>query len=130
MGSPVLLAHFARLKARYQDALLSLLSTGASLVTVPSFALPAGWPVPQVTLRFLAPNGYPVAAPDCFWVEPSLNLNGGGLPRNSQHNNAIPGANFAAHWFSWHVEQGKWSANDHDLMTWLGMCHVRLQTVA
>jgi hypothetical protein len=34
----------------------------------------------EVTLRFIAPNGYPAAAPDCFWVEPNLSMNGGSLP--------------------------------------------------
>jgi hypothetical protein len=126
MIPPILAAHFEKLKARYGGALLQMFGSGAALVTVPACALPAGWSAPQVTLRFVAPNGYPVSAPDSFWVEPNLSI-GGGLPRNSQLNYAIPEAGVAAHWFSWHIEQGQWSPNNHDLLTWLGLCLRRLQ---
>jgi hypothetical protein len=67
-----------------------------------------------------------VAAPDCFWVEPLLTLNGGTVPKNSQHQNKIPETEITAHWFSWHVEQGKWCANRHDLLAWYGLCQKRL----
>ncbi len=127
MVPPILAAHFAKLKARYEGAFLELLNSGAALVTVPGCALPTGWSSEQVTVRFLAPNGYPVSAPDCFWAEPNLSISSG-LPRNSQPNNAIPDVGIAGHWFSWHVEPGKWSPNNHDLLTWLSLCFKRLQT--
>jgi hypothetical protein len=127
MIPPVMAVHFGRLKARYQGAFLSFLQTGAGLITIPDCRLPAGWSPQQVTLRFIAPNGYPVSAPDCFWVEPNLVVHGG-LPKNSQLNHQIPDAGIMAHWFSWHVEQGRWSPNNHDLLTWLGLCLTRLQT--
>jgi hypothetical protein len=128
MMPPVLAAHFERLKARYQGALLSFYETGAAMITIPACPLPAGWSSPAVTLRFIAPNGYPVSAPDCFWVEPNLAVNGSNLPRNSQINNQIPDAGITAHWFSWHLDQGQWWPNEHDLMTWLNLCLKRLQT--
>lgn len=128
MVPPILAAHFAKLKARYKGALLQLFNSGAALVTVPGCALPAGWSSEQVTVRFIAPNGYPVSAPDCFWAEPNLSI-ANGLPRNSQVNYVIPEAGMTGHWFSWHVDGGKWSPNDHDLLTWLGLCFKRLQAL-
>jgi hypothetical protein len=125
--TPVLEAHFARLKARYPGATLRDLPSGAALVTVPGFAVSSGWLATQIVLRFIAPNGYSVAAPDCFWAEPNLTLSGGRQPKNSQINNAIPEADMSGHWFSWHVEGGRWSANCHDLLTWVSLCLDRLQ---
>ena len=63
-------AHFGRLKDKYPEATLEMLPGGAGLISVPRHPLPAGWSAAEVMMRFLAPNGYPVAAPDCFWVEP------------------------------------------------------------
>jgi Prokaryotic E2 family E len=118
--------HFERLKERCAEATLLALPSGAGLITIPREPLSAGWSASEVTLRFIAPNGYAVASPDCFWVEPKLTLNGGGVPKNSQHQNPIPETDIVAHWFSWHVEQGKWCANRHDLLAWYGLCQKRL----
>lgn len=125
--TPMLEAHFARLKARYRAATATDVPGGAVLIAVPDTPVGPGWSAVAATIRFLAPNGYPVAAPDCFWVEPNLMLAGGLLPKNSQINNAIAGAGITGHWFSWHVEGGRWSANCHDLLTWLTLCLKRLQ---
>lgn len=128
--TPILKKHFERLKERHPDATLIALPSGAAMVTVPGCALRSGWPVEVVTLRFLAPNGYGVAAPDCFWVEPRLTLNGGTPPKNSAYENQIPETANKAHWFSWHVDSdkgGRWLPNLHDLLTWLNMCFARLQ---
>jgi hypothetical protein len=127
MTSPVLAAHFERLKARYPSATLIDLPSGAALISVPSCGLPPGWSQPAVTLKFIAPNGYAVAAPDCFWVEPNLTVNGAILPRSSAINHQIPETTIPAHYFSWHVEKGHWLPNQHDLLTWTSMCLKRLQ---
>lgn len=129
MVSPALVTHFERVKTRYLSATLTNLPSGAALISVPSCGLPTGWPVQEVTLRFIAPNGYPMAAPDCFWVEPNLSLASGALPKSSNINNKIPETDIAGHWFSWHVGQGHWSANQHDLITWINLCLKRLQTI-
>jgi hypothetical protein len=123
---PLIDKHFERFRERCPAATLLALPSGAGLITIPREPLPAGWLASEVTLRFIAPNGYAVAAPDCFWVEPKLTLNGGAAPKNSQHPNLIPETDIAAHWFSWHVEQGKWCANRHDLLAWYGLCQKRL----
>src|SRR5271157_2164938 len=129
MTSPVLTAHFERFRARYGNATLTALASGASLVSVPGCALPQGWSARNVTVRFVAPNGYAVAAPDCFWVEPNLIVSSRGLPKNSAVENQMPETSIRAHWFSWHVEPGKWSPNVHDLLTWMSMCLKRLEIV-
>ncbi len=126
MVSPVIEQHFVRLKERYPNATLSPLANGAALITVPKCPLPA-WQVPEATIRFIAPNGYSVASPDNFWVEPNLYLTNQAVPKNSGQNNQIPETGIAAHWFSWHVEGGRWSPNVHDLQTWLALCFKRLQ---
>jgi len=127
--TPALDAHFARLKARLGRATLTELPSSAALIEIPGFALCPGWSAFEVTLRMLAPNGYPIAAPDCFWVEPNLMFGSQQLPKNSEINKPIPETQIVGHWFSWHVEQGRWSANTHDLLTWYGLCEKRLQIV-
>ena len=49
-----------------------------------------------------------MAAPDCFWVEPNLTVNGATLPKSSAINHQIPETTISAHYFSWHVEKGHW----------------------
>jgi hypothetical protein len=127
--SPILEAHFARLKVRHPNATLTALPSGAGLIDVPSRRLCDGWSAQEVTVRLIAPNGYPVAAPDCFWVDPNLTFGNQQMPKNSAINNIIPETKIAAHWFSWHVLQGRWSASMHDLLTWFGLCEERLQKV-
>ena len=56
MTSPVLAAHFERLKARYPSATLIDLPSGAALISVPSCGLPPGWSQPAVTLRIHRPQ--------------------------------------------------------------------------
>jgi Prokaryotic E2 family E len=123
--SPRTKSDFARLKERHPDATLTPLPSGSALVEMP-FEVPPGWPVSKVTLRFLVPNGYSTACPDCFWVEPNLTI-GSGTPRNSELNKPIPETAISAHWFSWHIDPGKWSPNDSDLLVWLSVCTKRLQ---
>ena len=96
MVSPVIEQHFSRLKERYPAATLSPLAGGAALITVPKCPLRPEWSVPEATLRFIAPNGYSVASPDCFWVEPNLYLPNQTLPKNSGQNNQIPETGIAA----------------------------------
>jgi hypothetical protein len=125
--NPIIEKHFERLKERYPGATLTPLPGETEMITVPECSLEPGWPVQKITVRFLAPNGYPVACPDCFWVEPKLILNGHGVPKSSTVDSLIPGTEIKAHWFSWHVTGGRWCSNLHDLLTWLSICFKRLQ---
>ena len=126
MGPPTLDAHFKRLKARYPDAILTPLPSGAGLITLPKRSLPAGWSPATASLHFIAPVGYPVSAPDSFWLEPNVTVNGA-VPTNSNVNHGIPEANITAHNFSWHLEANRWSPNNHDLLTFVGVCLKRLE---
>jgi hypothetical protein len=128
MASPTLVAHFERLKARYTNAVLTPLPSGAGLITLPNRALPAAWSPAIASLHFIAPVGYSVAAPDSFWLEPNVTVNGV-VPANSNVNHAIPEANITAHYFSWHLEAGRWSPNNHDLLTFVGVCLKRLESL-
>lgn len=124
---PRVYADFKALQERYPSATLTELPSGAVLIALKD-SLPPGWPVSEITLRFLAPNGYPGAQPDCFWVEPNLLLTGA-APRNSKLDHALPETEFVGHWFSWHIDQGRWSPNTDNLITWLHSCHQRLRQI-
>ena len=111
-----------RLRERSPTSLASLLPlpNGGSLIRVTQVALGPGWNRPATDVLFVAPPGYPGAAPDCFWVQPSgLRLSNGGTPQNSNDSNPIPGDNEPGRqttWFSWHV-QG-WNPSMNSLWTY------------
>lgn len=107
--TPKALADFEALKARHPSAVLTELPSGAALVTL-DFELPIGWSAPKIVLRFIMPNGYPVAPPDGFWVDPTLTVNGK-QPRNTEPNPRIPEDSLSKQRFSWHIDSGHWSAN-------------------
>lgn len=123
--TPKAVADFNALKSRHPSAALTEFASGAALVTM-AFDLPPGWSATNVTLRFIMPNGYPVAPPDGFWVEPGLTVNGQ-QPRNTEANPKIPETEIASQRFSWHIDAGHWSANRDDLFTWLRSCRQRLE---
>jgi hypothetical protein len=97
------------------DAEVTLLPSGAALVTLPHINLPAGWSKSQTSVRFLAPVGYPFAAPDCFWADKDLRLSNGAMPQ-AVNIQPIPDAGQDGLWFSWHV-QG-WNPNHNNLVTY------------
>lgn len=124
------------LKRRYPNARSERLPSGGQLVLIPGYRLPVGWQVPPaspdgtVTIKFLAPPGYPASQPDCFWVDPvGLRIAGGGTPQNSNDSNPIPGyPQPPPHgtWFSWHVQQ--WNPNSDSLLSFLGIIKNRLNS--
>jgi hypothetical protein len=116
---------FEALRAEYASATLEPLSSGAALVSIPDFPLPSGWSAALTTVRFLAPVGYPLAKPDCFWASPELRLQNGGMPQ-STNQTPIPETNGAAQlWFSWHVNQ--WNPNRDGLVTYVRVIEQRLR---
>ncbi len=123
--TPKAITDFKALEARHPSAALTELPSGAALVTL-DFELPPGWSAAKIVLRFIMPNGYPVTPPDGFWVEPSLTVNGN-APRNIEVNPEIPETSISRQRFSWHIENGHWSANRDDLFTWLRSCRERLE---
>jgi Prokaryotic E2 family E len=122
--TPKAIADFKALQGRRPTAALTELPSGAALVTL-DFELPSGWSAAKIVLRFVMPNGYPVTPPDGFWAEPNLTVNGR-VPRSVEASRQIPETNISNQRFSWHIDNGHWSANRDDLFTWLRSCHERL----
>jgi hypothetical protein len=113
------------LRQRYADVRTQALPGGATLVTIGSVPLPAGWSKASSSIRFLAPAGYPFAAPDCFWADNDLLLEGGRMPGSAGNNNVIPETAESGLWFSWHL-QG-WNPNRDTLSSWMNTIANRLR---
>jgi hypothetical protein len=89
---------------------------GTVLVAVPDVPLPAGWNARTTTVYFLAPVGYPMAQPDCFWADASLRLGSGGMPQ-AANLSPIPGEPEARLWFSWHLSS--WNPTRDTLLSYV-----------
>jgi hypothetical protein len=124
--SGIFKAQLAALIERFGAVEATTLPSGAVLVTAPGIALPAGWSASTTTVRFLAPLGYPQAAPDCFWADNGLRLAGGAMPASSGNNNIIPETSIPGLWFSWHV-QDRWDPNRDTLISWMNTIIDRLR---
>jgi len=99
---------------------------GSHVITVPDVELPDGWNAKRTTVRFVAPVGYPVSKPDCFWADPGLRLNSGAIPANTGQNN-LPDGSSPQLWFSWHVQ--RWSPNFDTLLTYFRTIKNRFREV-
>jgi len=114
--------HFERLRKRHGNAVIVANGDGSFTITVPDVPTGKGWNREKVTVAFVAPAGYPLAAPDCFWTEPGLALEHGGPPQNTGQN---PGPNIGNGWlwFSWHPST--WNANHSNMETYLNVIRRR-----
>lgn len=112
-------AQFDQVKSRYPSATREPLTpSNSALITLPHFSLPGGWNKAAATIRFVEPNGYPFAAPDCFWTDGDLRLASGREPQNTA-TNAIPETQLTGLlWFSWHVRDN-WNPSRDNLLTWV-----------
>jgi len=99
-------------------------ATGGHLIEIPNYKLPPGWSREVSNVLFLAPPGYPGAQPDCFWVDPGIQLRGGGVPQNTNETNAIPGLGPRGTWFSWHLQH--WNPNLDNLARFFRAIEQRL----
>lgn len=115
----------ASLQAHHPGAAIRPLPSGADLVSLPRVALPKGWNFVCSTLWFLAPVGYPYAAPDCFWADEALRLANGNMPQNTAIS-LIPEVGQSALWFSWHLAQ-PWNPNINSLSSWAASMVERLR---
>jgi hypothetical protein len=114
------------IRARFPEATVCQLPSGAALVTVPDFEIAPGWSARRTTVRFLAPVGYPYAAPDCFWADAELRLANGTMPQNSAIN-PIPETSLQGLWFSWHLQK-PWNPNVDCFLTWLATIDARFRS--
>ena len=96
--------------------------TMVTVVSIPSFPVPAGWTASSTALHFTIPAGYPFARPDCFNVDKELRLAGCTMPQNAALQ-ALPGIGDTL-WFSWHMGRD-WRAGADDLLTWVALCASR-----
>ena len=114
---------FEVLRGTFPQATMQRLSDGSYLIIVPGYELPDGWSKEKVDLKFIAPVGYPLARPDCFWTDADLRLKTGGVPMNTGPN-PMPYAASAHLWFSWHV--ATWNPNNDNLLTYFYVIKRRL----
>lgn len=106
----------------FPDATLEKKPDGAYIVVVPNVALPDGWNKPITNVFFVAPVGYPVARPDCFWTDNDLALAHGGSPANSGQNQTYGLGD--KRWFSYHL--ASWNPNEDDLLKYMRLIQTRL----
>lgn len=114
---------FEVLKGYNGEASLLILPDGSHLVSIPQIPLPNGWTKEYTEVKFIAPIGYPLSRPDCFWADFDLRLGNGGMPQNANIN-AIPHYNGSYMWFSWHLSS--WNPNNDNLITYLNVIKRRL----
>lgn len=115
---------FNILKEYIPSATLQVLADGTYLISVPYIQLPDGWSKPSTAIHFIAPVGYPLARPDCFWADPDLLLASGSQPQNTGIS-SIPNLASQHLWFSWHL--GSWNPNDDNLMTYINVIKNRFK---
>ena len=121
---PVAERDMRRLTETRPAAALHSQRDGTLIVEVPGLALPPGWSMPIVTVRWVLSPAYPAAQPDCFFTDAELRLANGGMPINSGHQE-LQGRQLL--WFSWHV-QG-WRPGRDDLLSYLRFVESRLADV-
>jgi hypothetical protein len=118
---------FEMLKTSQPGATLLPLPDGSHLISIPNVPLPEGWKKDTTDVKFIAPVGYPLARPDCFWADHDLKLFNGNMPQSTGQN-PIP-FNTGNHlWFSWHL--ANWNPNDDNLLTYLNVIKRRLHVPA
>lgn len=115
---------FAELREQFPTARCDRIGDGSHIVTVPNVELPDGWNAKETTVRFVAPVGFPVSRPDCFWSDEKLKLAGGGNPQNTGVTQ-LPDGSGPHLWFSWHVD--RWSPNSDTLLTYLRVIEARFR---
>jgi hypothetical protein len=111
------------LKNYESEASLQTLPGGLNLVSVPNIKLPNGWSKGSTEIKFIAPVGYPLSRPDCFWTDSDLKLANGNMPQNTG-TNPIPHISTIHLWFSWHLSS--WNPNIDNLLTYLNVIRRRL----
>ena len=93
------------------------------------WALVAGWNKKHTRLLVLIPPGYAVTAPDNFFTEPDLAVNGGGVPGSTSGPVQHAGQTWLQ--FSYHLEAGEWQPeNGHNFLTFLAGVARRFQEVS
>ncbi len=86
-----------------------------TLIVVTAIRLPTHWNRQATSVLVHAPQGYPVAAMDMFWVPPGLALANGRTPQNADVLESYAGETWQR--FSWHYPQPqRWDPMINGLM--------------
>ncbi len=99
---------------------------GRRYLVVEGFPVPEHFTPNEVTLLVVVPNGFPMAAPDMFWVDPHLRLTDGREPEGGNSHEQHLGRIWQR--FSWHYAHGQsaWRIGVSSLLTHLQFCQARL----
>ena len=112
-------------KATFPAARLDSISGNRYLV-VENFPIPNHFSAAEVTLLTIIPNGFPMSAPDMFWVDPPLKLTDGREPEGG----GIYEHHLDRSWqrFSWHYTNGHsaWRVGRSNMLTHIQFCQARL----
>lgn len=99
---------------------------GNRYLVVEDFPVPEHFNTLKVTLLAIVPNGFPMAAPDMFWVAPSIKLADGREPEGGTVYEDHIGRTWQR--FSWHYTNGQsaWRVGHSSMRTHLQFCQTRL----
>lgn len=97
---------------------------GWTWLVVRGFELPPGFAPQSVDLLVKLPPLFPEAAPDMFWVAPSVRAPGGRPPRATS-SEVLLGRPWQR--FSWHLAKGAWAPGQSTLRDYLRCVRGRFQ---
>lgn len=115
---------FREVKSYFPNA--SLETDGVNqYVVITNYSMPSHFTPNVVTFLMMLPNGYPVSAPDMFWVTPLVKLNGVTEPEGASVYESYLGKTWQR--FSWHYQDAqKWQVGVSDLLSHIKFCQSRL----
>lgn len=99
-------------------------SDGWKFLVLANFQLPAGFEPTVTRLLIKLPPTFPDAAPDMFWVSPSVRTAGGALPRATSTERLL-GEDWQR--FSWHLAPDAWTPGVSGLRDFLRCVAARFQ---
>ena len=97
---------------------------GWTFLLVPDYPLPDGFSHHDARLLIKLPPLFPDAAPDMFWLNPSIRTSSGGTPQGTSTATLL-----GAEWqqFSWHLSPGAWRAGLSTLRDFMRCIRARLE---
>lgn len=110
------------LRERYADARVEQIPGAGRVCIIPAVPTGPAWTPDQTEIRFLIPQGYPQARPDCFYATSDLELNSGRPPQNARPQRL---GDTTYLWFSWHLRA--WDPSHDDLTRFARSCERRLR---
>lgn len=121
----ILAEQLAAVQAIYPGALLRE-DAGKRYLVIEGVPVPDHFTPSAVTLLIILPNGFPMAAPDMFWVDPRLSLADGRVPEAAGHYETHLGRTWQR--FSWHYTHGAaaWQVGRSSMLTHVQFCLTRL----